>query len=294
MSVRSRRDVGHRIAARRGKKKAQSAAERAKAEENIAANTALAEQIRAEGSALQNLAADPMDVLAQRQTMARYGDISREGFTDLDRRALDQAFQQSRREEQSQRGAVMDAAARRGDVSGGNTLAGSLAAQQGGANRASGFGTNVALEGRRRAMEALAAQGNMAGQMRAQGVSEQAQRGGALDSFNQWTSGQLMNARSGQAQYQLGRAGELAPWKPGDLAGQIMGGIQTGASIYSDFASGGGDGGSGGGGGGGAKVAGSGNVANAKAQALGQQPQAPAPQNAATQPRWNPATQRWE
>lgn len=292
MSVRSRRDTGHRIEARRAKKKAKSAAERAKAEANIAANTALAEQIRAEGSALQGLAADPLDVLAQRQTMSRYGTIANQGYTDVDRRALDQAFQQSRREEQSQRGAVMDAAARRGDVSGGNTLASSLAAQQGGANRANQFGTNVAIEGRRRAMEALAAQGNMAGQMRAQGVSEQAQRGGALDAFNQWTSGQLMNARSGQAQYQIGRAQELAPWKPGDLISRIGEGVGTAAELYGQVAGASGDSG---GGGGSAKTAGGGNVAAAKAQALSQQqPQAGAPQAAATQPRWNPATQRWE
>ena len=288
MSVRSRRDFGHNIEERRAKKKAKSKAERDRAEANIAANVALAEEMRSGGSALANLAADPMDVLAQRQTMAQYGDIAREGYTDLDRRALDQAFQQSRREEQSQRGAVMDAAARRGDVSGGNTLAGSLMAQQGGANRANQFGTNVALEGRRRAMEALAAQGNMATNMRGQGFSEQAQRGGAIDAFNQWSTGNLQNARLGQAQYQLGRAESLAPWKPGDLVSRIGEGVQTGLEAYSTIA-----GASGGdsGGGGTAKSA----AAWVRPAAAGQQPQAQAlQQNAATQPRWNPATQRWE
>jgi hypothetical protein len=286
MSVRSRRNFGHNIEERRAKKKAKSAAERAKAEASIAANVALAEEMRSGGSALANLAADPMDVLAQRQTMAQYGDIAREGYTDLDRRALDQAFQQSRREEQSQRGAVMDAAARRGDVSGGNALAGSLMAQQGGANRANQFGTNVALEGRRRAMEALAAQGNMAGQMRSQGVSEQAQRGGAIDAFNQWSTGNLQNARLGQAQYQLQRADALAPWKPGDIAQSVFQGAKDTVQLGAQVAAANNDGGG--------KSAGNGGGANARTQAAAaQQPQA-LQQNAATQPRWNPATQRWE
>lgn len=284
MSVRSRRNFGHNIEERRAKKKAKSKAERDKAEANIAANVALAEEMRSGGSALANLAADPMDVLAQRQTMAQYGDIAREGYTDLDRRALDQAFQQSRREEQSQRGAVMDAAARRGDVSGGNALAGSLMAQQGGANRANQFGTNVALEGRRRAMEALAAQGNMATNMRGQGFSEQAQRGGAIDAFNQWSSGALMNARNGQAQYQLQQADAAAPWKPGDIATTVFQGAKDTIQLGADVAAAN------------DKSAGGGGGANARSQAAAaQQPQAQAlQQNAATQPRWNPATQRWE
>lgn len=284
------RGMRYRITHRRDEKKGKSKEQREAAEANIASNVALAEEVRAGGSALQNLAADPLDVLAQRQTMAQYGQIANQGYTDLDRRALDQAFQQSRREEQSQRGAVMDAAARRGDVSGGNTLMGSLAAQQGGANRAAEFGTNTAIEGRRRAMEALAAQGNMAGQMRSQGVSEQAQRGGALDAFNQWSSGNIMNARNGQAQYQLGRADALAPWKPGDIAQSVFQGAKDTIQLGSEVAA------ANNGGGGGAKSVGGGGGANARTQAAaGQpQPQATALQTATQQPRWNPATQRWE
>lgn len=260
-------------------------AERERAEALAAENTQLAQQMfdRDYGqSALANLAADPLDVLAQRQTMAQYGTIANQGYTDTDRRALDQAFRQSQREEQSQRGAVMDAAARRGDVSGGVGLMGALAAQQGGADRASEFGTNVALEGRRRAMEALAAQGSMAGQMRNQGVSEQAQRGGALDAFNSWRTGQqsqdagmLMNARSGQAQNYQANADRLAQQRQAmsDQTGQIVGGVVQGALQMKQ--------------GGGSTPAGS-------QFGTGSLPAGAGTGGGAPGQRWNPATQRWE
>lgn len=194
------------------------------ANEMIAQNTELAQQMfdRDYGtSEWENVQSDPALRAAQDRALAqlsetggRLDEISREGFTDLDRRALDQAFMQSRREEQSQRAAVMDAAARRGDAGGGNAVLGSLMAQQGGANRSARQGTDVALAGRDRALRALEAygqnanqQGSMASGMRAQDFSEQGQRAGGLDSFTQWATGQrsadaaaLMNARSGQAQ----------------------------------------------------------------------------------------------
>lgn len=204
-------------------------------------------------SALSDLAADPLDVLAQRRSMSglqgvgdRYNALSRTGYTDLDRQALEQGFGQARREEQSQRQAALSAAARRGDTSGGNALLGSLMAQQGGANRASDQATNVALEGRRRAMDALAQYGSTQGQlygmasgMRSQGVNEQAQRGGAIDAFNQWSAGQrsndaamLMNARSGQAQTNVDAANRIQGQldNSGQVAQDVITGVASGGS----------------------------------------------------------------
>lgn len=179
------------------------------ANEQIARNTAMAEELynRDYGPSRWEFVAPDQQLRArQNDALARMEGLSREGFTDLDRQALDQSFLQSRREEQGQRQAALDAAARRGDAGGGNALLASLVAQQGGANRASQFATDVGLAGRERVLRALENYGAMSGQMRSQDFSEQAQRANGLDSFNQWATGQrttdaqfLANARLGQA-----------------------------------------------------------------------------------------------
>lgn len=268
-------DYRGRIARRRNKKEGQSDAERAKAEASIAQNTELFQGLHEDAmepqeTALANLAADPMLVAAQQRVFDRYGEMSNDGWTNLDRQALDQQAMQSRREEQSQRDSVLAAAARRGDTSGGNTLLASLMAQQGGANRESQRSTELAMTGRDRALQALASGGQLAGQMRDQGVGEQVARGSAMDQMRQWaagnrlaTAGGLANATLGQAQYQLGRADDLAPWTPGQLIERTLQGGQAALETYNQFSSaGGGDSG-----GGGNKSAGGGGAARTRAAA---------------------------
>lgn len=207
----------------------------------IAQNTELAQQLfdRDYGTShWEDVQSDPALRAAQDQALARLEGLSREGFSDLDRQALDQSFRQSRREEQAQRGAAMDAAARRGDVSGGNALLGSLMAQQGGADRASDFATNVGLAGRDRALQALESYGQQAGQMRGQDFGEQSARAGGLDSFKQWATGQrsndaamLMNARGGQAQSLQQHAAQMQDSSNIEAVGQgILAGFTGGAT----------------------------------------------------------------
>lgn len=176
----------------------------------IAENTAMMQDLYDTdygSSALESIAADPVAQLAQQRVLARYGELADTGWTDTDRRALEQQQMQSRMEERSQRQGVMDAAARRGDVRGGNTILASLVAQQGSANRDAQRGTDIALEGRRRALDALAQQGSFATSMRGQDFGEQATRASAMDQFRQWgagmkqsAAGMLANARLGQVQ----------------------------------------------------------------------------------------------
>lgn len=192
--------------------KRQKRAKKKKREANelIAQNTELAQQQLDQDlgqSQWEGVSADPALRRAQEDALSRMEGLSRTGFSDLDRQALNQGQRQASQYEQSQRAAAMNAAARRGDVAGGNALLGSLVAQQGGADRASEYATNVGLAGRDRALQALENYGGMAGQMRGQGVAEQQARAGGLDSFKQWATGQqfnaaqsLMNARMGQSQ----------------------------------------------------------------------------------------------
>jgi hypothetical protein len=194
--------------------KRQKKARKAKRESQdlIASNVDLAqEQVDRDygQSALADLTADPVMRAAQMDTLGRYDQLSREGYSDLDRQAIDQSLMSARRDEQAQRQAAMAAAQRRGDTSGGNALMASLVAQQGGANRAAQDTTDIALEGRNRALQSLGAYGNMAGQMRSQQFGEQAQVGGAVDNFNMWASGMRQNAVSNLANANLGQAQNL-------------------------------------------------------------------------------------
>jgi hypothetical protein len=232
------RKFAKRRAKRRSKrkhKKEQSREQQQAAEANIASNVATAQELYNRDLTSQ---ADPATIAAQRSALERLGQISNEGFTALDRQALDQAQMQASQYEQSQRGAALDAAARRGDASGGNALMASLAAQQGGANRASQYATDIGLEGRQRALSALGQQGQLAGQMRGQD-----------DAFQQWATGQrssdagmLMNARLGQAQYQMDRSEALKPQSlnPLDIFNQ---GLQSFGQAAGAFGGGGGGGG---------------------------------------------------
>lgn len=220
--------------AKRKHKKGRAREERERAEENIASNVDLAETLYNRDLTSQ---ADPELIQMQRNVLDQLGQISREGWTQTDRQALDMAQRQAAQFEQSQRQAALGAAARRGDASGGNALMGALAAQQGGANRASDYATELGVQGRQRALSALGQQGQMAGQMQ-----------GQQDSFMQWATGQkssdagmLMNARLGQSQYQLGRAEELKPMSVGEGINAGIAGIQSlGSTIGSIYGMGGG------------------------------------------------------
>lgn len=242
---------------RRQEKKKESAELRNLGEQNLQSNVDLFRDLYNTDygdSVLKDLAADPVDVLAQRRTMERFDQLSREGFTDLDRQALNQGFEQSRREEQAQRQAALDAAARRGDASGGNALMASLMAQQGGANRAANYATDVGLAGRDRALNALAQYGSMAGQMRDQGFNEQLQRGRAMDEFKQWkavmqhqAASGLAGAQGAQADYQLGRSEQVKPRPIGQAIKDGIGFLaNTGGAIVSMIKGGGSAGSAGG------------------------------------------------
>jgi hypothetical protein len=197
----------------------------------------------------ENVSADPALRQAQTDALSRMEGLSRTGFDALDRQALDQAFMQSRQEEQSQRQAALSAAARRGDVSGGNALQAALSAEQGGANRAAQFATDVGLAGRDRALNALSMYGQQAGAMRSQDFGEQAQRAQGIQGFNQWATGQksqdaqfLNNARLGQSSNLQAQAAQmqatpaldagvnaLANYYSGGMAGNVAGGTQPAA-----------------------------------------------------------------
>lgn len=217
----------------RDKKKDKAQAAQDAAEAGMQSNVDLAEGLANRDLSPQT---DPQLAAIQQNVLSRLGEVGAQGFTDLDRRAMDQAQFQASQGEKAQRDAVLSAAARRGDASGGNALMASLAAQQGGANRASQYGTDIGLAGRQRSLDALGQQGSMAGQMI-----------GRQDGLMQWATGQksadtsqLMNAQNMQTQYQLLQAKEL---KPKSFAEGVNNTIQQVGAIGNSIPSLGGGGG---------------------------------------------------
>lgn len=218
-------------------KKEKAKAQRDAAEKGMQSNVDLAEELANRDLSPQT---DPQLAAIQQNVLSRLGEVGREGFTDLDRRAMEQAQFQAAQGEKAQRDAALSAAARRGDASGGNALMSSLMAQQGGANRASQYGTDIGLAGRQRSLQALSEQGAMAGQMI-----------GRQDGLMQWATGQksadtsqLMNAKNMQTQYQLLRAGELKPKSFGEGMNMVLDQAQQIGGTYTQLQSMGGGGGS--------------------------------------------------
>lgn len=196
------------VRARKRNKKAKK--ERAEARAMIEQNTALAQQMldRDLGqTAFTGMQADPEMVAAQRQALTRMQDTAREGYTDVDRQAMQQQLHDVARYEQAQRQSLAADARARGVSGSGLDLMSQMAAQQAGADRAMATGTDMALAGRDRAYAANADAAAQAGAMRGQDWGERSQVAGAQDQYGQWRVGQqsqdaaaLMNARGGHAQ----------------------------------------------------------------------------------------------
>jgi hypothetical protein len=117
------------------------------------------------------------------------------GMGVQDRAALAQAQNETARRERGSREAILQNMAMRGQSGGGTELAASLSNQQGSADRSSAAGTQAAADARRRALEATAATGSMAGSIRGQD-----------DSVNEFNAAQRLrqagmaaNVRTGQA-----------------------------------------------------------------------------------------------
>lgn len=110
---------------------------------------------------------DPNLVKQQQEALDSIFDIyDSGGYTASEQAQIRQAQQQAARYEQAQRGAAEERMAARGMADGGASIAADLAAQQGGADRASASADNIAVTGQQRAMQALMAGTQQANQMR--------------------------------------------------------------------------------------------------------------------------------
>lgn len=221
-----------------------------KAGQLVEENTALAEQMMNRDlgqTAFAGVQADPAMIAAQQRALGQTEQVAREGYTDVDRAAMNQQLNDVARYEQSQRASLAADARARGVTGSGVDIASQLAAQQSGADRAMQTGTDMALAGRDRSYRANQDAGALAGQMRGQGFGEQAQVAGATDQYGQWRVGQqsadagmLMNARLGQAQSMQAAAAEQAGSPNLDAAANAVANYYTAGQAGNVAGSGGG------------------------------------------------------
>lgn len=141
-----------------------------------------------EASQFGQIQEDPALRAAQMESLSRLGQISQEGYTPEDRAALEQIAREEAVRQRGQRESLLQGAQRRGVGGSGLEMASQLLNQQESAGRESQRGLEVAAEGRRRALQALQMQGNLAGDIRGQEFNQGAQRATAQDLINRFNA----------------------------------------------------------------------------------------------------------
>lgn len=114
--------------------------------------------------------------------------VDQNGLDSSARAGLQQAQGQTEQQNQANRGAIMQGAARKGMQGSGGELASMLQGQQGSANQERNAGLSVAAQARQNALGALTSQANIAGQMRGQDVSTQTQNANAAQARNEFNA----------------------------------------------------------------------------------------------------------
>lgn len=161
---------------------------------------------------------------AAEQALSQLQQVSREGWTPLDRLALDAAQRQSAMGERSQRDALLASSRARGVGGSALGFASALGAQQGAANRSADYATQIGLAGRDRALGATQAAAGLGMGLDDQTFSQAAQRAAAVDAANMWFTGRQDDAAAMAYQAQLA-ASQAAQQRAMQQAGMVMGGV---------------------------------------------------------------------
>jgi hypothetical protein len=160
----------------------------------------LEEAIQLQGTAFNDIQGDPAVRQQQMAALQKLSEVGNEGFTIEDKAALNRIQGDNAAVERGQREALMQGMARRGMGGSGLELASNLSNQQAAASANSQAGLDIAAAQRRRALEALMAGGQMAGQVRGQDFDEQARVAQARDAIAEF------NARNTQGVMQRNTA----------------------------------------------------------------------------------------
>lgn len=145
-------------------------------------------------SAMTGVHADAADVNAQHQALQELQQASREGYNVVDRAAINGLMSDV---DQRTAGA-RDAALARIQPGSGQSIAARLSAQQAGANQANQRAMDIASGSRQKALQALAAMGPLATQMRGQSFGEAKDVASAEDAISKFNS-DVSKYNAGQA-----------------------------------------------------------------------------------------------
>lgn len=148
------------------------------------------EVILAKPSAFEDIAVDQRLKDAQMRALDNLSDISDDGMTIEDRAAMAEIKSDLNNEEKAGREAILQNAAQKGTLSGGMVVADQLLNAQRTADRGSLEGFKVGADARKRALEAISAEGTLAGNMRTQDFGEQSKVADARDAINKFNTQQ--------------------------------------------------------------------------------------------------------
>lgn len=133
-------------------------------------------------SAYEDISVDPSVLSAQNRALEELINLSEaNGLNAIDQQALQEIVNEENRNLQGQNDAIMQDAMQRGVYGSGLEMAQRLQAAQSAANRMNSRDMDVMSQAQQRALEALSAYGNLAGNMRTQGFNEQDKIANAKD-----------------------------------------------------------------------------------------------------------------
>jgi len=161
-----------------------------------------------------------MDAL--RQLARRAG----EGYTVEERAAINAALSEVAQQERGSREAIM----RKLPAQSGAQVAAMLANQQAAAQQASQTGLDIAAQGRRKALEALAQTGKLAGDIDVTQFEQAFQRGQAADVISKFNEANRLEAAARNEANRLAQANRAADlaWEKAQRKAQALGGLSGG------------------------------------------------------------------
>jgi hypothetical protein len=166
---------------------------------------------RIDGSAFDSLSEDPATRMAQLSALSQMKEAASSGGMDLQSRvAQDQMINRSNQNDAANRAAALNQMAMRGQASGGGALAAQLSGAQSSAQANAMGGAQMASDARSRALQAMSAYGQQAGQIRGQDWSNASDKAAARDRINQFNSQNAQNAYRSNMGWQLQKAGGQA------------------------------------------------------------------------------------
>jgi hypothetical protein len=144
--------------------------------------------ITAKDTELSNVQVDPTLRQAQINALTRLQQVGTEGLTLEDKATLEDALGQSARQASAQQQGILQNAAQRGVLGGGQELAAQLAGNQAAAERNYQGARDIAALAQRRMLEGTLQAGQLGGNLRQQDYGEQSDRAKAQDIINRFNT----------------------------------------------------------------------------------------------------------